>query len=748
MRRPLFYGCVCLVLLLAMVFRLTDAPPWSCASAAELEGSQLTLTGQVYQKETRTSYGREYLLLYLRSIQISDNSTEISRETSIGSDIDSIENLICEITKSDLEMIGAGYEPGLGSHVRVTGTLRGYEHATNPGEFDLADYYMIQRVCGSLRKAQLLGESGSHWIVREWLYKLREKLRDRLYMSFPQKEASLLAKMLLGENSGLDAETRALYQRNGIVHILAISGLHITMIGMGIYKGLRKCGGPIIVAALCGGTFIVLYGAMTGFGVSACRAVGMYLVRMLGELLGRSYDMLTAMGVLMIVMVCHNPRWLYHSGFLLSFGSVGGIGLLFPALAGGVGQVRLQPGENKIKFLLRRGAARTAQGLLASLSVSLFTLPVQLWYFYRIPVYSPFLNLLVLPLVGVVMAAGGIVMLFPGMRFLNPVVQGIFAWYELLCRAADNLPGRYWLTGRPQAWKIVLYYAGLAGLLCIAAHADRNRRLRFLRLGGSLALAFFLGIRGGMDFTVHFLDVGQGDCICIMAETGEVYLFDGGSSSRSSVGEDVIAPFLRYYGVSYVDGVFVSHSDRDHINGILELLDGEDMPAVGALYLPDVGERSRQELAVLEEAAERSGTPVLYLANGAAYEKGRLRFLCLHPDSGMEGEPNACSLCMLVEWGTFRLLLTGDVEGAGERALTAELERRDIREIDVLKTAHHGSGYSTSEDFLEAVEVKTAVISCGRDNTYGHPHKELLERLRQEGCRIFRTDEEGWICIK
>lgn len=742
MRRPLLWGCVCLTALLAVYIRLADAPPWFCPETAVPEGSRVSVTGQVYRKENRVSYGKEYLLVYLRAVQfsevLSDTSSEISSD--ISTDISNY-NFICEIPAGE-------YVPGMGNFVSASGTLRGYSHATNPGEFDTADYYLTEHIAGYLREACITGESPSGWRVREWLYGLRCRFRERLYEALPQKEAALLAKMLLGDSSGLDEELRELYQRNGIAHILAISGLHISLLGIGLYKLLRRTGCPLWPAAILGAVCILGYGMMIGFPVAAARAVGMYLIRMAGEMWGKTYDMLTAMGVMLAFMACRNPRLLLNSGFLLSFGSVAGVGLLLPALSAGMKSVRRRPGEKSFHLRCRMLLQKIAQGFLVSMSILIFTLPVQLWFYYQIAVYSPFLNLLVLPCMSVLMAAGLCVILVPGITFPVPIIQGIFAWYEALCRAADGLPGQIWLTGRPAGWKVLLYYLCLGLLILILERRRRTEQKNrpYIRAAVLLCLAIFLGARHPA-YMLHFLDVGQGDCICLMTETGRVFLFDGGSSSRTGIGERVIVPFLKYYGVGYVDGVFLSHPDQDHMNGLLELLTMEDGPKVGALYLPDVGEESRGELEEVQSAAEAADVPVFFLSAGVSYAEGETVFTCLHPESGMTGESNAYSMCMLVEHEGFSLLLTGDVEGEGEEQLTKELLSRGIEQIDVLKVAHHGSKYSTSQNFLDAVNIGTAVISCAKGNSYGHPHEELLQRLEAEGCSIRMTMEEGWICI-
>lgn len=740
MRRPLLCGCVCLFVVLALWMQITNSPPWNVDNT-HWEGEEVLLTGQVYRKEYRISYGEEILVLYLKSVLYSTEADasylQMQQASKKLSEINPIENIICEIYMSDLSE--GSFLPALGSNVLVKGSWQGFTHATNPGEFDAGNYYAIEGICAKLSKAGLLGADKKSWPLREKLYQLKQHLTERLYEAFPQKEASLLAKMLLGDGSGLDKEIRELYQSNGIIHILSISGLHITMLGMGLYRGLRRCSCPLGIAAVLGAGFIILYGMMTGFGTSACRAIGMYLIHMLGEIWGKTYDMPTAMGVLAIFMLLDNPLLVYHSGFLLSFASVCGVGLLSPLLQLPKEWFRKKPGERCILQLWKKALQKLSGNFIVSLSVTLFTLPMQLYFFYKIPVYSVLLNLFVIPLMSIVMLVGIAGMLLPGLGFLSTVETGIFSWFEWLCNTFEKLPGHTLLTGRPDMWRILGYYAVLIAVICGGKWLKLHWRAAALAVS-----AFFLCIPLPGKLEISVLDVGQGDCICVRTADNRCFLFDGGSSSRSNVGEKVILPFLQYYGVDRIDGIFLSHGDTDHYNGIVQLMESGEVK-IEKLYLPQAGKQAMQDFSAVLKAARE--IPIQYISKGDCLTLGNLTISCLHPTAGYEGDSNACSACYLLEEREFSMLLTGDVEGDGENLLIQELRRCGIRQIDVLKVAHHGSRYSTGEAFLEAIEVENAVISCGRDNAYGHPHKELLKRLDNEACKVWQTAEKGCIFI-
>lgn len=751
MRRPLFAVCLCLVMF--NVLRIVwDTSPGgkegTIASLSLTDGEEIFVTGRVYQKDSK--------YFYLDSVVIQQTAASPQQSIPVK------DNFIGEQGDWREEET-----PLLGSIVAVRGSFRSFQPASNPGEFDSAAYYRTIKIGGKLSDVEMLSRSDKYSMFKEALYALRKYWEERLYRIFPDKEASIMSTIILGNKAGLDSEIKELYQRNGIVHILSISGLHITMIGMGLYRILRKMEVPPWLAAAVGGGILICYGIMTGMGISAVRAVGMYLIRMLAEMTGRTYDMLTALGVMAALMTTTHPEYLQHSGFLLSFSSVMGIGTLFPALAlekdrGEDDGGRNPISENIFKRVCRKGQKHMKESALAGISITLSTLPVQLWFYYEVPVYSVLLNLLVLPFMSLLLMTGLTAMLVPGLGIAGTADCLILTGYEKLCECFDSLPFHTWNPGRPD-WRQAAVYYGIL-LFVIGSAAERKnrgkRKKRPFRTMAILAAAVvFLGIRLPRGNTVVFLDVGQGDGICVQTDTGEVYLFDCGSSSRSQVGKYVLKPFLKYYGISRIDAVFLSHSDTDHCNGVMELLlNGREWGiTVDTLVLYDRESLAEmlEELGILWQKNDADiseedicGTAVAYIHAGDTWQSGAVSFTCLHPPAGYGTEgTNAASECFYVDFGDGSLLLTGDVEGEGEELLLDELKSQGIKDITVLKTAHHGSRNSTSEEFLKQVSPAVSIISCGRNNRYGHPHEELLERMERMGGYIFKTAESGAVSL-
>lgn len=896
MRRPLFMACLCLVIVITIMKILTGAGTGGDAVLPP-DGSPVRITGRI---DTRTS---EVIILQCISLIHEDQTYSYSGK------------LQCELDNMKTAMITAGAVTGeeeslkIGQQIILEGTFSHFATATNPGEFDVQRYYAAKGIGGRVRKSQILAVGEKYSFLKEKLYGFRQVLHDRLTKVFPAKEASVMQTLLLGEKEELDAEVKALYQKNGIAHILSISGLHITLLGMGVYRLLKRLGLPVRAAAVGGAMLLLIYGVMVGMSVSASRAIGMYLLQMLGIFVGRTYDMLTGLGLMALLLVLQEPERLCDVSFLMSFGAVLGICILTPVLSGD-GRERDADAELEVKGIsawlrtvadifgdsayernkyregwrkvayegIQRMVSTVKGGFAASVGVILFTLPVQLWFFYEIPVYSVLLNLLVLPFMSVVVA-GGILSLIPGLGLVGTVDCLILWWYEWICGRFAQLPGAIWCVGRPEIWQIVCYYVGILLLVfgreyveawkrrgtygeknvpgdrqhfartlwCLITrgadesirnrkkdcngemiqHSDRrfgicstgvqNALAKFRcawqgamtymnRVQHLIAVVMILGLLIGLltgnfdcGSRVTFLDVGQGDGIVV--ETGQgAYLFDCGSTSRKNIGEYVLKPYLKSRGTRSLRGVFVSHPDEDHMNGVIELLEnGADWGiVVEQLFLPAIAEGKRTEsFATLLAAAEVAEVPVSYIKCGDEIRDSQLRLLCLHPEENTTlADANAYSECFYVEVfakkmkqeaiddrkandasggsaiegsgengsfagngerkdfrmndGKINILLTGDVEGEGERQLMQELqEQRGQREfrVDILKVAHHGSGYSTGTEFLAAASPATAIISCGRNNSYGHPHAETLQRLEDARVPWYGTMDYGALTV-
>lgn len=744
-RRPLAVLCLLMVFLLYLGIVFIEPAP---SDFLQLEGKPVVVTGVVQQKELISQDRGQQTIIYIRLFSLTGNGRQRQLE-------ETDQSVICYLKENQ-------NVPEIGSFVRASGKLKCFSQASNPGQFDAESYYQILKISFQLNQTEIQQKSITYNEVKESLYQLRKKCAGILDETLPAKEASLMKTMLLGEKRAVDAELKELYQQNGIAHILAISGLHISLLGMTLYRLLKRLGVHTAIRAILSMGLIVGYVFMTGFSVSAIRAMIMFLIQMAAQLFKRTYDLITTASIAALLIVLEQPLYLYYSGFLFSFGCIYAIGLVVPAMTVVNHSWKI---EEKQILAKQKKREKEPEGIrlrfLSGLALTLSCLPLQLWFFYQIPLYATLLNLLVIPLLGFLIP-GGILLLLVGsfqgilMSFITKIttalVMGILAVYEGSCRLLMQIPGHLLTTGRPQTWQVVLYLIILMGLVLFKKKLSLKKKWMILIVG-----VWLLTFSFPRNMAVTFLDVGQGDCIHIRSREGTHYLVDGGSSSVSKVGEYRIIPYLQYQGVKEIEAVFITHPDEDHCNGILELLKiGESQGVtVKKVYLPNVGEASKTEKFLeIVKKAESADIEVEYLSQGQMLKEGKLCFSCIHPQKAYENsEENAFSLVLWVTYGEFQTLLTGDVEGDGEQRMMERLKAERWKEeeedrLTVLKVAHHGSAYSTPDEMIGLLDPVYAVISCGENNSYGHPHRELLLRLQKQNTQICITYETGAITFE
>lgn len=620
-----------------------------------------------------------------------------------------------------------------GNKIQVKGRISAFTKPRNPGEFDQYGYYRSLGLDYGMRADSIQVVDSRYSRLHLFLSLIRQKFRESFRSLLNDEDYGVYMAAILGEKSEMDAEIKALYQENGIAHVLAISGLHISLIGLGIYKLMRK-GFGFFWGGLASSLFMLLYVVMTGAGVSSQRAFIMFAVSLLGAAAGRTYDMLSAGALALILLSAKSPFLIFNSGFLLSFGAIYGIGFVSNRLLDWLGTKN-----------------RVMSSFSASLAVFLVTLPVTAWYFFEAAPYSVLLNLLVIPCMTLVMVSGfaggvfGMINPLPG-RLLIGLGHYILLFYQWLLKAARLLPGARWLTGRPAEGQILLYY-GLLGMFLLAAPALKKRMQRkglpFLILFLVTALlSVVISWKGQGLLKITFLDVSQGDGIVLELPKGAVFLIDGGSSDIKKLGQYRLIPFLKSQKTGHLDYAVVTHGDEDHISGLKEILKGQDI-SIGVLVLPKTNLQDEKYLELVRLAQE-AGTEVLYLEKGDSFREGEAVITCLHPAAEFTArERNEYSTVLRVDYRDFSLLLTGDLEANGEELLTDF----GLEPVDMLKAAHHGSKYSTGELFLAQTTPRFTVISCGEGNSYGHPHRELMERLQGSGSQVYLTRDMGAVIV-
>lgn len=652
-------------------------------------------------------------------------------------------------------------ETFVGNKVRVFGTFSVFSPATNPGQFDAYEYYTLQNgLMADVSALRITVLDGEKAVFGHALFQCKQKLRESICHLYPQEQAGVLTAMILGDKDLLSEDVEALYRQNGISHILAISGLHISMLCMGLFGVLRKMTVPLQVSAGITVGFLVFYLFLTGASTSSLRAGTMCLIMIGAKLFRRSYDLLSSLSLAAIVVTALSPGAVTSAGFLLSFGAVLGV-----ALAKEIETVILSEQEEE-------RPPRWMMFLFGGM-IQCVTIPVSLWFFYELSPYGILLNLVVIPLVSFILGGGilsSVLGLFWPVAAKLPVggTYLLLEFYEWLCLQTNKLPFSFVLLGRPRVWQLVVYYTLFSMLLLWffkrGKKKERNRGGFFFL--GILSVVSVLFLPGGKTEEVLFLDVSQGDGVLITTADGTVILSDCGSSDVSKVGEYRLFSALKQKGILLVDMAVVSHMDSDHISGIRELL--EKMPVyqgetrfaaeyagtvgIKELVLPKVEKKSEAYLE-LEKLALTKQVALRYIQAGELlHREENFMMECLYPDRATESE-NDTSLVFLLQTPQLLVWLMGDAGTASEEellAVLAHVNMQTLREekLVVLKVGHHGSKTSSGERFLRFIRPDAAVISCGYHNSYGHPNEEVVDRILKTGATLYRTDLQGAIEIK
>ncbi len=737
-----------------VIERIADTDVWVVGQVAELQevefGVRLLLQDCEMRGIEDGQRGRE--LWKVRGSQKSgepwdagtSQSAEASWDVGEPQSVSEIRNLYVYI---DFE---ASYELELGRKVVVKGKCEIPEGQRNPGGFDYRSYCLSKGVCGIFHAKEVLTGTGA-WKLREGIRQMGLCLERKLEQLAEGDDLGILKAVLLGKKTEMNEQVYDLYRKNGISHILAISGLHVSVIGMGIWKGLRKLGLGYGEAGLLAFGLLSGYGAMTGFGPSVVRAVFMMGISFLASVCGRTYDLPSAMCIPALGLLLWRPYLLTQASFQLSFLAVGAMFL---------------PGNALAEHWKLQGIK---QNIWISLSLQMVTLPVVLAHSYEIPVFGVLLNLIVVPLMAYVLVSGllGVAVGFISAE-LGVLCLGGAHWiltlYRSLCHGIQNIPGATMILGRPDPWELVLYYSTLGFGIRFARKARRGWPVWWL----VAILVLFPQTESGLSVT--FLDVGQGDGIYLEAD-GKTMLVDCGSSQEKDLGTDVLIPFFKSQGISRLDTIVVTHGDQDHVSGIEELLVKEDSGIdVERLILPCTGSTDPMCLR-LEKLALDRGMAVFYCGagdslDGLLVEKVELE--CMNPAWGQgtekiagkgagvgnlgagkemeettgETDRNDNSLVLQLTYGDFSMLLAGDIGAEVEKEL---MERELLAPVTVLKAAHHGSAGSSSREFLEIVQPAYVIFSYGEGNSYGHPAPKVIDNCKEIGAKIYETAEAGAI---
>ena len=562
--------------------------------------------------------------------------------------------------------------------------------------------------------------------------RLANRIRGILKECFPEDVVPFVQALLLGDAYDLSYETDVAFQVTGLRHVVAVSGLHVSiLVGLLNAVTLKRR----FLTALVGFPLLFLFGAVAGFTPSVTRACIMAGLMLLARLANREYDGPTALAFSGLVMLVCNPLVITAVGFQLSVVSVAGILLLSPGIAG---WLKARMGKERGRGIRKRLKAALAASVSVSLGAMVLTTPLSAWYFGTVSLIGPLANLLELWVIallfyGIIAVCLLSLVWLPGAVWLG----GVLAWPVRYVLGLSEWLSRFPLVAVYTQSRYIVWWLVFAYGLLVLSRLMKGKRpmvpicLAVLGLCGALLASWMEPAMDNCRVTV--LDVGQGQSILLQSE-GKTYLIDCGGDDDEMTA-DLVAQTLLSQGITRLDGVVLTHLDRDHAGGAGYLL--KRIPA-DVLLLPYTAQP--------EEAAEIIGqtqAQVVYVRRDMVLSYGDTEMYIFAPYYA--GSDNENSLCILFDTEKCDILITGDRSGFGERLL---LRKNVIGDVDVLIAGHHGAEGSVCQELLTAVQPEIVCISVSEDNPYGHPADSVLARLEELGCTVYRTDKDGTILIR
>ena len=679
--------------------------------------------------------------------------------------------------------------------------------ATNEGEFSLPSYYKGEGISGVFQAKTIELVRGESSPFAKELFTLKQSLGNRIDALFPEETAGFLKSLFLGERSGITLSEKSLYQSAGISHILAISGLHLSLLGGFFYRLLRKTKLSSLLSSLITSFFLFSYFLFTGSSHSAFRALFMLFLRFAAIQLGKGKDLLSQLSFALLFLLWLNPLSLYSIGMQCSFFTL----FVFFLLEERPGKAVRKKKEKALSKICKKHALGFSKHpslllkfpayLSKLIPCLLSTLPHRLqgsFLFYlallplfsltqfSFPLYAPLLNLLLLPLLPFFFLLGAVSIFLsylPEQDFLllhllsfssRFLLNLLFQIFHLFMEKSLALPFSQILLGKMQALSVIFYFLFLY-LLFFFPKAKSLSLL--LSLGFLLSLPLYLP-KPPKELEIAALDVGQGDGF-VLRKGALVFTIDNGSTSKNLFPEQIFFPYCKAKRIQHIDYALLTHCDRDHISGIQALLEKNPSISLSHLILPasalqdhrydllkrlaynhgaDVSYWQKgDELVFSEQGICLSAKKTAWAENPSTRKKRgpdtkghQLHIRCFYPnDSTYIEEANAHSIGCLLEYGHFRMLFTGDMPKESEEALLENCRETEASPIvDVLKLAHHGSKTSSCPSFLSETRAKFALFSYGKKNRYGHPHKSTVENCKKYRLFPLETAKLGEILIK
>lgn len=614
-----------------------------------------------------------------------------------------------------------------GDSLYIEGEFKQPEEARNYKGYNYKQYLKTKKIIGTveLEKVKILKSSNGSFI-----HNIQKYIRDTINGTLTDEEGNLLLAILLGDKDKLSEDIQESFKTSNLSHMLAVSGAHVSYIILGLTYVLQnsiigKKNGKIVCII-----FLLAFMAITNFTPSVTRACIMAILTLFSSIIYRKSDVYTNISVVALITLIFNPYSLLDLGFQLSYGGTIGI-IIF------IKRIQEKKSNSKVINYIKQMA-------LVSIYANIIIIPIMMYHFNTVSFTFIISNIMASPILGIIVITGFLFIIAsitvkPLTRLIAIFIKPILSILIKISQICSKLPFSNILVVTPYMFNVISYYAII--LYCIKSKKNNKCKIIICLLIVLILINFIIYIFP-QKLRIFFIDVGQGDSTLIITPDIKTVLVDGGGSDSFDVGEKVLLPYLLDRRILKIDYVLISHFDTDHATGVAQILGKIDVSSIILTRQLEENDIYRHILSIAKEKKIK----LIYVKEGDVLKIGGIKISIIHPENKLmiNNPMNNNSIVCKVEYNSFSMLLTGDIEMEAEELIL----RKNINlKADVLKVAHHGSKTSTTGEFLKAINPKVALIGVGKNNNFGHPSNEVIQRLKENGTRIYRTDENGEISI-
>lgn len=645
-----------------------------------------------------------------------------------------------------------------GDKIIIKGNFEEASSARNEGGFDYKQYLKSKNVYGIIsvdKKDIKLIKKNNVDVIDLLANKVSNSMKIKIEQNLSNETSKLLSGILIGNKNNLQKEIQEDFRNSSLSHVLAISGMHVSYIMLGITFVINKMKFNKKISKIITIFILLFFIILTGKTASVTRACFMSSYIILASLFHKKAHVLASISISLLIILIINPYLILDIGLQLSYGGTIGIVLIYPILK--KLKKKKEDKNSKFKKIIHKVKEKILDIILITISANLVIFPIVLFHYNTISFTFIISNLLISPIIGIIIILGFISVF--ASYIISPISKVMFlilqTFLNLLIKIAHfcaELPFSKVYFPTPKIYVIIIYYVFLIFIIL-----ERNKIIVIKKINKKIIIIFVIIIIIlnlilnfiPKTFTISFIDVGQGDSMLISTPKGKKILIDGGGSRDEesfNIGKQTLIPYLLNKGITKLDYILISHFDSDHVGGILSVLEELKVEKV-IICEQEENENYRR----FKEIVKNKKIKVYVVKKGdnvKIEENILLNILWPKDEKIKENAINNNSIVAKLNYKNFSILLTGDIEKIAENEILKEYENSNILNANILKVAHHGSKSSSINEFLEKVKPQIALIGVGEENTFGHPNEGVLKRLENINTKIYRTDKKGEITIK